>query len=452
MGLNRLRALRAIALAMAAVASSFSARARADESPTSPKRATPDYEGRPPPPPSVGDIAVWVPRVLLFPPYVVSEFIIRRPLGALVTTAERNNWAATLIDFFTFDPQHKSGLVPTAFFDFGLEPSAGLYFFWNDALFAGHDLRAHASYFGDDWVAVAASERFHTGRTSGMALDVRWVRRPDYEYFGEGPRTRQSASSRYLAMTLDAGPSWVQHIAPGITYGARAGARTNDFRDRGFRGDPSVDRSVAAGRFATPARYVDGYTAIYERLELTLDSRPSEGPESGVRATGHVEHGTDVRASPATSWVRYGGTVGASTDVWARRTFTLSATAEFADPVHGGPIPFTEEVVWGGDEPLSGYIPGRFHGRSAAAGSLTYTWPIWVWLEGRMGASVGNVFDVGLRDFRPGLLRASAGIGIQSTGSPDHRLELLVGFGTQTFDQGGRVDSFRLVIGGTHGF
>ncbi len=418
----------------------------------SPKRETPDYDGRPDPAPSPGDVALWVPRVLLFPPYVLAEYVIRRPLGALVTVAERNNWAETLIDFFTFDPQHKSGLVPTAFFDFGLQPSVGLYFFWNDALFAGHDLRAHVSYFGEDWLALAASDRLRVTKTSRVAIDARWVRRPDYEYFGEGPRTPQSSSSRYLAMTLDVGPSWDLHVAPGVTYLARAGVRSAFFHDRAFGGDPSLLRSVAAGRFGTPASFSTGYTAIYEHAELALDSRAGDDARSGVRAIAHVEHGTDVRASPGSSWIQYGGTLGVFADVWQRRTFALSATAELADPLRGGPVPFAEEVVWGGDEPLSGYIPGRLHGRSAAAATLSYSWPIWVWLEGRMTASVGNVFDAGLADLRPGLLRSSAGIGIQSTGNPDHRLEVLVGFGTETFDQGGKVDSFRLVFGGTHGF
>jgi hypothetical protein len=69
-----------------------------------------------------------------------------------------------------------------------------------------------------------------------------------------------------------------------------------------------------------------------------------------------------------------------------------------------------------------------------------------------MSAALGNVFDAGFRDFDPKLLRLSSGLGVQSTGSSDHRFEVLVGFGTETFEQGTKVDSFRLVIGGTNGF
>jgi hypothetical protein len=188
-------------------------------------------------------------------------------------------------------------------------------------------------------------------------------------------------------------------------------------------------------------------------MELAFDSRPaSPAPQSGVRAVAHAEHGSDVQQLHGVSWIKYGAALGGALDLWRERVVGLSVSAELADPIRGSAIPFTEEAVWGGAEPLVGFLPGRLHGRSAAAASLTYTWPIWVWLRGRMGVAVGNAFDVGFRDFDPKLLRLSSGIGFESTGSADHRLEVLVGFGTETFDQRAKVDSFRLAIGGTHGF
>jgi hypothetical protein len=417
------------------------------------KRVTPDYEGRPSPPPTPGEVALWVPRVILFPVYLVTEYLIRAPLGALITAAERGNWATTLADIFTFGPEHQAGIVPTAFFDFGLQPSVGLYFFWNDALLRGHDLRFHASYFGSDWVAISGSDRWHVGPNGRIALDARWIRRPDYVYYGEGPRTVQGNQSRFLMDSLDVGPSADLAIGSTLTYHASLGVRSVHFRDSRFGNNPSVPESVAAGAFALPADYVSGYTDAYERMELHFDSRPaSPAPQSGVRAVALVEHGNDLRQSPGASWIEYGGALGGAVDLWRERVISLFVSGELADPIVSGPIPFTEEVVWGGVEPLIGYLPGRLHGRSAAAATLTYTWPIWVWLRGRMGVSVGNAFSAGFRDFDPGLLRISSGIGIESTGSPDHRLEILVGFGTETFDQHAKVDSFRLAIGGTHGF
>jgi hypothetical protein len=101
---------------------------------------------------------------------------------------------------------------------------------------------------------------------------------------------------------------------------------------------------------------------------------------------------------------------------------------------------------------MAGFRAGRLVGRSAATAALYYRWPIWVWLDGTILFAAGNVFDAGLRDFDPKLLRLSSGIGIRSTGSPDHQIELDLGIGTETFEQGTEVTSFRVAIGGTNGF
>jgi integrase len=67
------------------------------------ERPLPDYDGRPEERPSFSDGALWVPRVAFFPLYLVSEFVVRRPLGVLVTAAEQGHWLDVLSDFFTFD-------------------------------------------------------------------------------------------------------------------------------------------------------------------------------------------------------------------------------------------------------------------------------------------------------------------------------------------------------------
>jgi hypothetical protein len=95
-----------------------------------PKRELPDYEGRPPPAPSAGDVALWIPRIVFSPVYFTTEFLIRRPLGALLTWAERSNVPSVLYDFFAFGPNHKAGFAPLVFIDFGFNPSVGLYAFW----------------------------------------------------------------------------------------------------------------------------------------------------------------------------------------------------------------------------------------------------------------------------------------------------------------------------------
>ena len=68
-------------------------------------RVPPDYDGRPSEP-SHPSGALWVPRVVLFPLWAVSEYVIRRPLGWVTTEAERANIQTLLLDFFTFGPDH----------------------------------------------------------------------------------------------------------------------------------------------------------------------------------------------------------------------------------------------------------------------------------------------------------------------------------------------------------
>jgi hypothetical protein len=72
-----------------------------------------------------------------------------------------------------------------------------------------------------------------------------------------------------------------------------------------------------------------------------------------------------------------------------------------------------------------------------------------------VNAAVGNVFGEHLSNFSPKLLRMSAGTGLRTSGSaaaPGEFSEFLVGFGTETYEDGLRVTSFRLFFGGTRGF
>ncbi len=121
------------------------------------KREVPDYAGRPDAPASAGDVALWVPRILFFPLYVVSEYVLRRPIGAFLVTAEKKNWPASLYNFFAFGPDHKAGFAPLVLADFGFNPSVGLYAFWDDAGFKGNDLSVHGATWGEDWIAGSRS-------------------------------------------------------------------------------------------------------------------------------------------------------------------------------------------------------------------------------------------------------------------------------------------------------
>ena len=78
-----------------------------------PKRDAPDYDGRGNTDTNAGSWALWIPRVALSPLYVVNEYVVRRPLGGLVTVAERRHWVSAVSDFFTFGSDNNYVVVPT---------------------------------------------------------------------------------------------------------------------------------------------------------------------------------------------------------------------------------------------------------------------------------------------------------------------------------------------------
>jgi hypothetical protein len=159
------------------------------------KRKLPDYDGRGKEPVTAGDVLLWVPRILLAPPYLVSEYVIRRPLGAAIAGAERAGWPGALYDFFAFGPDHKAGFAPTAFVDFGFRPSVGLFFFWDDVLARGNDMRLQVGYGGEDWLAASFTDRIHYACDPADVITIGGsaLRRPDYAFYGIG---MDSGSSR----------------------------------------------------------------------------------------------------------------------------------------------------------------------------------------------------------------------------------------------------------------
>lgn len=473
MGLSSARQssfVRIVALAVACVNLASPSLARAQEAPgrteatpppaepaagsgtTSPKRALPDYDGRGEPPTTAGDVALWVPRVLLSPAYFVSEFVIRRPLGWFMTTAEKNQWPAVVRDLFLFGPEKKIGVVPTAFLDFGMRPSVGVYAFWDDFFGKDDHLRLHASTFGADWLQGALAERFPIGKDATLDLRVEGVHRPDQLFHGIGPRS-SSFRNRYGVDRAVARPVFELGWWRGSRITVEGGVKAVRFRDDACCENPSLAARIDQGLIQAPPLFREGYTSVYQRAEVTIDSREARpADQTGFRVELEVEQGSNVRR-PADNWLRYGGSVGGFLDLHDNRTVSLSATALFVDPLSDrGSIPFTEQVVLGGSGPMRGYLYGRLIDRSAAVATLKYKWPIWVFLDGSMQAAFGNVFGAQLRDFDPKLLRFSAAIGVESVGSPDHTFEILTGLGTETFEDNLRVTSFRLLFGTNRGF
>ena len=127
-------------------------------------------------------------------------------------------------------------------------------------------------------------------------------------------------------------------------------------------------------------------------------------------------------------------------------------SAQLADPLGARPVPFTELVQLGGPGMLPGFRMGRLADRSAAVATLRYAWPIWIWLNGSLQVATGNVFGARFDGFRAERGRLSAALGIESQGSRDSIFQALVGFGSETFESGAKLDSLRVVVGARSGF
>lgn len=417
-------------------------------------RRLPDYDGRPDHPPAPGAL-VWTGRVVFFPFYVVSEYVLRRPLGWAVVAAERANLATVLLDLFTFGEQRQAGLFPTALLDFGFKPSVGLYFFWNDVGFRGHTVRANAATWGKDWLRLALAERFELsgGMRIGWGFEA-WDR-PDWLFYGLGPDSDEDAAARYARLDLS-GALRLEIPLPGSShFGAYAAVRAADFSDSRCCDDPSITARIENGTYASPPGFRSGYTLLRHGFELALDSRlPRPYPGTGVRAVVRAEQNLRLAGDVADEWLRYGGTLGGFIDLTGRnRVIGLSVTTLLSENLDDeAAIPFTEQVVLGGNAPLRGFLEGRLVDQSALVAKLEYTWPVWIMLDGALSAEAGNVFGEHLDGLEGDRMRLSFGLGVRAHGRRDQPFEALLGFGTSQLRDGARPESLRLVFGTTNGF
>lgn len=417
------------------------------------KRKLPDYDGRGAPSATPGSAALWLPRVLLFPLYLVSEYVIRRPMGAAISAAERAHLPDVLYNFFAFGPNHQAGWAPLAFVDFGFKPSVGAFIFWNNALVPGHDVRLHFSTWGQAWLAGKLTDRWQLGDRDRLECVLLGVRRPDYAYLPEGGLADHRAMARYGADQLSADVSLSHRFLGRNQFSAGAGGRSLHFYDPQSQAERSVREAANVGAFPLPAAYAQGYSALTTGASLDLDTRPEKAATgSYVRLDAKAEQGVAIGDRPL-GWWRYGVALGGFLDLNQHgRVLGLSVASSFADPMTGRSVPFTELAQLGGSHPMPGFPRGWLAGRSALASTLSYRWPVWLALDGSLQIALGNVFGEHLCNFDPSRLRTSFALGLQTASRSDNPVQILVGAGTKPFEQGAGIDSFRFVVGTNNGF
>ena len=428
-----------------------------------PKEKPQDYGG-PPRETDAGDVVAWPARVVLFPLWLIENFALRKPIGALVVAAEKGDWVDEITTFFTFGPRKNITLFPSVLFDFGLKPSVGFNLGWKYFLAEDSTMRLHFGTWGPDWIAVKGSDTYDLAKNQHIGFDGSLVRRRDLPYSGYGPNSAQGDRARYSATRSEAALFYTYDFWRSSTFTARAGERTLLFQphqccDEPYVGDRMNPQSDAFIPGFTAPGFGKGYSGGFQRVDFEIDSRKAR-PESGsgVRLEGHEETVFPLDAEPGAprrAWIKYGGSAGAAVDfTGTSRVLGITVAAEEIDPLEGSgsDIPFPDQVTLGGFDLMPGYLWGRLYDRSSLVAQLQYRWPVWVYLDGVIHLSAGNVAGPGFDDWKLKQSRLSTGIGLLSNGERDSGFELLFAVGTDPLDQGFAVSSFRFVFGSHHGF
>jgi hypothetical protein len=416
-------------------------------------RKPPDYRGQEPPPTTTGDVLIWVPRVILLPAYLVTEYVVRAPVGGVATAAEKNDWPTSVFNFFAFGPDHKGGIFPVFLVNFGFRPSVGLHFFWEDTFTTGNKVTADAAYGGSNWITLALGDRYRFSKDSSLAVAVRWNRRPDNLYYGIGSEVTDHFKSRWGSDVVEGSVTYSQVIHQTLRLDAKARLYRTIFRNYSCCSDPTVQQRVDAGAYPLPPGFGENTTTAELGLQAVLDTR-SPGPtnRSGVRVGLSAAPAVDVTQGFDRSWIHYGGGIEGSWDVTGTgRVLSLGVIALFSDPLGSQPVPFNELVTVGGAEPFTGFLHGRLRDRSAIGAELSWRWPVYAYLDGVAGVGFGNVFDHHLSNFRWDRLRLNAELGVRTAAALGaSNFQLMAGIGTEPFDQGLRVTSFSLTFGVTY--
>lgn len=408
-----------------------------------PKREVPDYDGRGNPDADGGSWVLWIPRVLLSPLYLANEYVVRRPLGAFIARAERDRWSDSVAQVFTFGAGGRHNLlVPTASFDLGMAPSVGFYYSRSELGAPDNGLTLQLATWGLRSIRAAAVDTLAIDAADRVQAGLELDRARDHVFAGLGPDATRSTMSRYGVDRVEGAVGFRRQMARAVVL-AQAGVRRVGFLD-GCCGDPTLDQRIARGEVMAPPGYRDDYTAAFGRLGLALDTRrPSPEPGSGVYL--HLLGAPGV-AERDRSWLRYGGELGGALDLTGeRRTLLLQLAVDFTDPISGA-APFTEYPALGGEH-MPGFLAGWLTGSSTATAQLGYTWPVWLGLDARTRLTVGNAWGAHLAGFSARELRMSADVGFTTTDDGDRGLEILLGLGTETFEQGAHVTSVRIALG-----
>jgi hypothetical protein len=141
------------------------------------------YRGREPGS-SAGNDALWVPRIVLSPYYVITQYGIREPTYALVTWMERKHittWISKV-----FQPTPNIEWSPTATIDLGVFAAVGLHGRFKNVLVKGHEVDLSVAVGGPDAWFLSGKDTWAAG-PAHMGIKGNAFSRSDRSFYGFGP-------------------------------------------------------------------------------------------------------------------------------------------------------------------------------------------------------------------------------------------------------------------------
>jgi len=383
----------------------------------------------------------WIPRVVFFPLYVVTEYGLRVPLYALAAWADRNHVVPIMRD--VFHPTDGIWWHPTIKLDLTTRTMAGVSARWENMGVEGHELKASVSFGGIDAWVITGRDRWRFG-PAYAGVRGGYLTRPDRAFYGIGPNAGSFRTNFNLAR-VDAFA--FAGIEPNNHF--RLEAAQGYQSDQTGPGDaPSIESRIrlqAVPGFGTEIRL--GMTTV----ELKVDSRRVLEENGGIRLLVNGAYARDTL-----SWDRAFVTAGMDVEaalevIHPDRVLTARLKAAEAFALGDEPVPMTQLPTLGGDDHYA-FAQGRFRGQSIAMAELSYRYPIAYYVDAQWTASVGNAFGERFQGFDLGAMTGSFGVGIRTrrTGTPT--LEMAVGVGTTRFDAATvGVENVRLYFGTTDG-
>jgi hypothetical protein len=424
-------------------------------------RDTPDYDRRGERSATPLEIAAWVPRVLFFPLYLVSEYIVRRPLEFATEWFERAHVMERL-DAATSWDNDRAGILPRFRLQSAFAPAVGLTVFWDDMFVDRNDWAVGADSDFADNLTVDVITRYRLTELTTLRLRYQLEQRNDFVYFGTGVETTGDDEARFqrnkqmgiLEADVDTTPRGFGLDSSFEVSRNRFACTSEDLDICGPDNTAtSSDDLLPIDQAGSATFFTDGYDLARLKLAAHWDSRdPRPASGTGVRLDVFGRFGQGIGDASDERFIPYGGEGSLFWDFWNQRTLGLRVFTELTESLGDDEIPFAELITIGGIERMRGFFFARFHGESAVVATVDYRYPISSFFDGNIFFEVGNAFGDNLQDFEIQALRPSAGISLRTLGSRYQSVDVTIAVGGDPFSEGIAVESARISVGTNFGY